>query len=430
MDSDTSSEQASSGLSSVQRCSCSGLAESNDQIISYNSPSPSTPDDSTSDIPSGLLAIVQHKYCQKCLRMGVHASGKHLSAISGTFSRSFQQGTETDQSNKFHEFSHEKNGSKVGQAYGKILQVLKEDTEDDSLNTTFDLKPFTFGTRGIQAVCATLMHFPDCTRVNLSGNLITESTLHNLAQNLQKLKRLKHLELSNTGLGACNSQSVCRLIQNASNVEYIDLSHNAIKDSAAESILDCLQQLRWIQNIQLHHNLLGISAAEGIRKLLASVTSLKILNCSWNQFRADAVASLVSGMKDNYGLEELSLAWNGLADLGALAIGNALKYLNQLRLLNLEANRIGTLGLVGLFVGLAEGGSLVELYLGHNPIPEQAVISAVEALAYGMSHTTLMVLNITTVKFSQTMNMALNELRKRRPKFKFIDGYSDNYRWQ
>ncbi|KAF5401213.1 hypothetical protein PHET_05529 [Paragonimus heterotremus] len=208
------------------------------------------------------------------------------------------------------------------------------------------------------------------------------------------------------------------------------LTDNTIKDSAADSILDCLQQLRWIKNIQLHHNLLGISSAEGIRRLLAMVTSLKILNCSWNQFRADAVASLVSGMKDNYGLEELSLAWNGLADLGALAIGNALKCMSQLRLLNLEANRIGTLGLVGLFVGLAEGGTLVELYLGHNPIPEQAAVIAVEALAYGMSHTALMVLDITTIKFNQTMDVALKEIRKRRPKFKFVYGYPDKYRWQ
>ncbi|KAF5401214.1 hypothetical protein PHET_05530 [Paragonimus heterotremus] len=108
--------------------------------------------------------------------MGVHASGKHLSAISDTFSRSFKQRIQTDQSNGF---SDEKNGSK---------------------------------------------HFPGCTRVNLSGNMITDSTLHSLVQNLQKLKQLKYLELSNTGLGACNPQSICQLIQNVPNLEYIDLS--------------------------------------------------------------------------------------------------------------------------------------------------------------------------------------------------------------
>ncbi|KAF8570083.1 hypothetical protein P879_00538, partial [Paragonimus westermani] len=408
--------RTSSELSSVQRCSCSDLTASNNQASSSNSPSPSTPDESTSEIPLGSLTVVQYKYCQECLRMGVHPSGKYLSAMTDTFSRSFKQGIENEQCNQIHEFSDEQ----------KCSQERKKYAEEDYLSNTLDLKPFTFGTRGTQALCTTLMHFPGCACVNLSGNLITESTLHNLAQNIQKLEHLKHLELSNTGLGACDPQLLCRLIQNASNLEYIDLSHNTIKDSVADSILDCLQQLRWIKNIQLHHNLLGTSAAEGIRKLLASVTSLKILNCSWNQFREDAVASLVSGMKDNYGLEELMLAWNGLADLGALAIGNALKYMSQLKLLSLEANRIGTLGLVGLFVGLAESGSLAELYLGHNPISEQTAIKAVEALAYGMSHTQLMVLEITTNNFSQTMDVALKDLRKRRPKFKFAYGYPDN----
>ncbi|CAL8076143.1 unnamed protein product [Calicophoron daubneyi] len=303
----------------------------------------------------------------------------------------------------------------------------EDSREHETLDQCFAVRPYTFGVNGASAIFSTLAYFPDCTVVTLSGTPLTETALTTIAGNVARLKQLRELGLSKTGIGKFNPQIICRLIRKSPFLRKLDLSDNGFTDTTASAVIDSLLSSELLAELNLSQNHLGLEAGKMVGKLLSESYALKCLNCSWNELKADTVTEIAKGLKENSGLQELNMAWTGTSDLGAWSIGDALKKHEKLTTLNLSANRIKALGLAGLLVGLAENRSLKYLLLQQNPITEAAARDAVQALTSGISSSPIQLIDLSKVVFSSSFGQLVKELEEKRPKLKLLWGYPDKY---
>jgi Ran GTPase-activating protein (RanGAP) involved in mRNA processing and transport len=204
---------------------------------------------------------------------------------------------------------------------------------------------------------------------------INDNHCENIAIALQKITKLKILNLNSNNIGNGGATLIANALKNFKNksLTNLQLSTNKIGDKGADALLKALNEYQQINFINLSFNNIGDAGLKQLTQL--NKNSLTILKLRHNNIGGKGAIEIGKMLSQNKKLEQLYLDHNKIGDKGAKEIANMLS--NQdinLKQLYLNNNKIGDEGAIEFGKMLSQNKKLEQLYLDHNKIGDKGAI--------------------------------------------------------
>ena len=192
----------------------------------------------------------------------------------------------------------------------------------------------------IDVICDFLM-LKGLTKLNLSFNKLTKSSVKKLVATLKGCKRLLLLDVSYNefNLDKYSCILVCGALKECDKIE-----HFGINDTSGDSSLRFINNHPTLISVNLEDSLYKKKNWDSLSKIISNTKKLKIENLSLKfcTIKLDSALSLIKAFKKNNTLKYLNLYNTGLNDLTGPQIIFAFAQNQSLQELDLGANKLST----------------------------------------------------------------------------------------
>lgn len=228
------------------------------------------------------------------------------------------------------------------------------------------------GLEQLQALqrCTSLTHLDiRGSRAIVSGGTAGQGWEH-MAQALQGMRNLTHLNAESCGLGQQGAEALCSALQELPQMQHLHVGANALAAAGLEALTPAISAMSGLQTLDVNANDLdGDEAAQALCTLLHNTPGLTHLDVSGNHIGAACASLLASALGGMTGLQELQVGAARLGDEGVAALAPALAALPRLHMLGLCENEL-TPGVLEVLqpVAAKRGSHLRSLELSCNDL--------------------------------------------------------------
>lgn len=191
-----------------------------------------------------------------------------------------------------------------------------------------------------QVLAPSLSMMTRLTTLNLSGNIITVNAAKALAPALKYMTNLLSLDISQTNIGHMSLKVLTTSIITMTNLECLNIGCNWTGSDGQDDLVLILQRLTRLKDLDMSFSEIGVDKMIAFAPFL---TKLKRLNLSANQI-AEYFQSSIERFKMPK-LEFLNLAANNITPKTAVGLAKSLERMTSLTHLILRHNKIGTDGM-------------------------------------------------------------------------------------
>lgn len=216
-------------------------------------------------------------------------------------------------------------GTEAGQG------LFVQDDADSALAAWLRTQPLlhTVTFSGLQLGAASLMHGVAHLGPSLRSLCLSRCSLKRfgpapLAQILQALPHLTHLDLSCNSLQATNFGTVTRALGALTALRALHLAGNGIRIAGAQALAAALPPLRCLTALDFSNNVVQAAGFAALAPRLAVLSGLAVLDVSGSVFATPGAATLARLLPALPALESLGLAWNAIGDAGVAALRDGL----------------------------------------------------------------------------------------------------------
>jgi Leucine-rich repeat (LRR) protein len=189
-----------------------------------------------------------------------------------------------------------------------------------------------------QVLAPSLCMMTRLTDLNLSGNIITVNAAKELAPALKYMTNLLKLDISRINIGHMSLKVLTASIITMTNLECLNIGCNWTGTDGQDDLVLILQRLTRLKELDMSFSEIGVDKMIAFAPFL---TKLKRLNLSANQI-AEFFECQIVKMPN---LEFLNLAANKITPKTAVGLAKSLERMTSLTHLILRHNKIGTDGM-------------------------------------------------------------------------------------
>ncbi|CAH3167465.1 unnamed protein product [Pocillopora meandrina] len=182
------------------------------------------------------------------------------------------------------------------------------------------------------------------TKLNLSGNRISDAGATCIAEAIKVNKTLTNLYLCGKGISDAGATCIAEAMKVNKTLTILDLSWNRISDAGATCIAEAIKVNKTLTNLYLCRNGISDAGATCIAEAIKVNKTLTNLDLGRNGISAAGATCIAEAIKVNKRLTNLDLRNNDISDAGATCIAEAIKVNKTLTNLDLSWNRISDAG--------------------------------------------------------------------------------------
>lgn len=255
------------------------------------------------------------------------------------------------------DFSGNTIGIESSKKLAEIISKHKDTLLEINLSDIFTGRLNTEVPKCLDSLLTTLLEFPKLHTINLSDNAFGLQTIEPIENYISKAVTLKHLIMSNNGMGPFSGERIGKSLYSLSKLK---------KDKGYPSLSTFICGRNRLENGSMKYLTLG----------LINHTDLQELRLYQNGIRPTGIATLVNGLKNNSKLKVLDLQDNTLTYLGGKTIADNLRYWPDLHELNLNDGLVKSKGLKEILLNL--NLNLKVLKLQYNEVDKASLIKLYE----------------------------------------------------
>jgi hypothetical protein len=177
-----------------------------------------------------------------------------------------------------------------------------------------DVAMYGMGDRYADALSQGIKHIDCLSKLNVSGNRLTDFGASQLVRNLAA-DTVVAIDLSNNMITGKTVEQVCEALDDARcKLQMLGLEGNKLGDSAVHTLMRTLGYNETLLDLNLARNLLGDLSARSISTYLKDTKSLQKLDLHWNNIRGPGGCDLFRALSRNTSLRILDISWNALGN--------------------------------------------------------------------------------------------------------------------
>ena len=176
------------------------------------------------------------------------------------------------------------------------------------------------------------------TKLDISGNEITEVGISKLFAAVRVNSQLQHLNLKKNNFSTGLSENFLQFLQENITVEWLNMSHCFINCEGLAGFMTGLSKNTGIKSLMLYNNLIRDIGAEFLARGLAKNAVLKHLDLSSNKIKTSGGLALARAVQANETLQVLLLGNNSLKDKAGQLFSEISRYKHNILKLGLELN--------------------------------------------------------------------------------------------
>jgi len=165
------------------------------------------------------------------------------------------------------------------------------------------------------------------------------SSVSCLAENLQHIQQLETLELNDVHLDEEAFSDLANSLCNVPELKVLCVSRNKL-GSSITVLADALNSIRGLTHLELSQTQMDKEGVMALSNCLRSLTKLEVLDISHNPL-GTAVTEIADHLQSTPCLNELDMTNTEMGCDEATAVAGSLKYLKNLRMLSLGSNPLG-----------------------------------------------------------------------------------------
>lgn len=232
-----------------------------------------------------------------------------------------------------------------------------------------------------QVVAPSLCMMTRLTNLNLSGNIITVNAAKALSPALKYMTNLLSLDISQTNIGHMSLKVLTTSIITMTNLESLNIGCNWTGSDGQDDLLLILQKLTRLKELDMSFSEIGVDKMIAFSPFL---TKLKRLNLSGNQIAEYFECPIASFKMPN--LEFLNLAANNITPKTAVGLAKSLERMSSLTHLVLRHNKIGTDGMNILSSSIKKMKNLKTLDIRDNMCCDFTFLTSLQDLTLINTH--------------------------------------------
>ena len=253
-------------------------------------------------------------------------------------------------------------------AVGRLLQ-------NNSILYMLNIAGTGIGAAGLDSITSGLKNNTSLGVLNLSNNLLGGKALERLADTLADTN-LHELNISWNKIGNEGCEHLGLLISGGCGgyctLTKLDISGNEITEAGISKLFAALRVNSTLQQLNLKRNNFSAGLSENFLQFLQENNTVEWLNIAHCAINCEGLAGFVAGLGKNTGVRNLMLYHNAIRDTGAELIARGLAKNVVLRQLDLSSNKISTSGGLALARAIQTNESLQVLLLGNNALKDEA----------------------------------------------------------
>ena len=183
---------------------------------------------------------------------------------------------------------------------------------------------------GVIQICRTLKHVTKLRILSLCSNGISDDSAEELSAAISSNDLLEDLLLGNNNL---QSVGICRIVHSLNKLvrlRKLDLFHNGVTKEAADELAVVISNCYTLQELYLSDNMLGTTGAVKIFESLKHKSKLRVLTVSNNNITDEAIDELCFVLVSNPRLQVLLIGGNKLQTDGVITIAGVVKCENAI----------------------------------------------------------------------------------------------------
>ncbi|KAL4489993.1 hypothetical protein ABPG72_009292, partial [Tetrahymena utriculariae] len=281
-----------------------------------------------------------------------------------------------------------------------LAKALEDKDNILSLNLDFNKKyyqsDYFIDQEAVQSIANTLQKLKKLCHINLSLDCrgIKEEGAERLSKALKDQKNVVHLilNLSDNSIGVQGAQSIANAIEKYQNVTELNLNFtdNSIGVQGAQSIANAIEKYQNVTELNLNftYNSIGVQGAQSIANAIEKYQNVTKLNLNFfgNSIGVQGAQSIANAIEKYQNVTKLNLNFTGnsIGVQGAQSIANAIeKYQNVTELnLNFTGNSIGDEGAQSIANAIEKYQNVTKLNLNfyYNSIGDERAQSIAKAI--------------------------------------------------
>jgi Ran GTPase-activating protein (RanGAP) involved in mRNA processing and transport len=242
-------------------------------------------------------------------------------------------------------------------------------------NSHLIVSPTNVINTNFQVLAPSLKYMSRLTNLNLSGNIITVNAAKALAPALTYMTNLLSLDISQTNIGHMSLKVLSTTIITMTNLECLNIGCNWTGSDGQDDLVLILQRLTRLKELDMSFSEIGVDKMIAFSPFL---TKLKRLNLSGNQIAEYFEYPIVSFKMPN--LEFLNLAANNITPKTVVGLAKSLETMTSLTHLILRHNKIGTDGMNILSSSIKKMKNLKTLDIRDNMCSDFTFLTSLQDL--------------------------------------------------
>ena len=254
----------------------------------------------------------------------------------------------------------------------------------DNIITLIDLRNQGLGDDKASCLASALPFCPNVTSIDISGNRLTDISVHPILVAMLNYMKCTSLNLSDNKLDDLSIDVLKDNLQDPEcRIKELYLSKSDIDDNECAEFIFSIAENKSLLKLDLSNNLIGemedyntvfpdfITGPEAISEVILMNNTLLELNLSWNNIRKDSAMTLALAIGDCKSLQNINLANNNLGDLACQHLFYNLRHNKSLKKLDLSYNSIYPKGITVLANILDYNTTLDEINVNGNSIGKE-----------------------------------------------------------
>jgi len=233
-----------------------------------------------------------------------------------------------------------------------------------------DVAMYGMGDRYADALSQGIKHIDCLSKLNVSGNRLTDFGASQLVRNLAA-DTVVALDLSNNQITGRTIDQICESLDDARcKLQVLGLEGNKLGDLAVHTLMRTLGYNETLLDLNLARNLLGDLAAKALASYLKDSKNIQKLDLHWNNIRGPGGCDLFRALARNSSLRILDISWNALGNPQVCGagdmIGRAFKRHPALFHVDISHNKLQEADCTKISEGLSHNHSIMGLHMDGN----------------------------------------------------------------